>query len=78
MRHFLQLSCLSQILSTYVGSPTEETKTDGVPLTGKHQCLVQLTSLPLAVCFGTAESPEQARAAAARSALQYLKIMTKK
>ncbi|CAN7997685.1 unnamed protein product, partial [Ixodes pacificus] len=54
------------------------TKTNGVPLTGKHQCLVQLTSLPLAVCFGTAESPEQARAAAARSALQYLKIMTKK
>lgn len=56
---------------TYV--PIEELSTDG-----KHQCLVQLTSLPLAVCFGTAESPEQARAAAARSALQYLKIMTKK
>ncbi|EEC17992.1 tar RNA-binding protein, putative, partial [Ixodes scapularis] len=56
---------------TYV--PIDELSTDG-----KHQCLVQLTSLPLAVCFGTAESPEQARAAAARSALQYLKIMTKK
>lgn len=56
---------------TYV--PIEELSPDG-----KHQCLVQLTSLPLAVCFGTADTAEQAQVAAARSALQYLKIMTKK
>ncbi|KAH9369841.1 hypothetical protein HPB48_004033 [Haemaphysalis longicornis] len=55
---------------TYV--PIEELSPDG-----KHQCLVQLTSLPLAVCFGTADTAEQAQVAAARSALQYLKIMTK-
>ncbi|XP_077515112.1 protein Loquacious-like isoform X2 [Amblyomma americanum] len=56
---------------TYV--PIDELSPDG-----KHQCLVQLTSLPLAVCFGTADTPDQAQVAAARSALQYLKIMTKK
>ncbi|XP_037509328.1 interferon-inducible double-stranded RNA-dependent protein kinase activator A-like [Rhipicephalus sanguineus] len=56
---------------TYV--PIDELSPDG-----KHQCLVQLTSLPLAVCFGTADTPEQAQVAAARCALQYLKIMTKK
>ncbi|CAH1977098.1 unnamed protein product [Acanthoscelides obtectus] len=47
-------------------------------LNGHCQCLVQLSTLPVAVCFGTGKSPKDAQAHAAHLALEYLKIMTKK
>lgn len=47
-------------------------------LTGKTQCLVQLSTLPVAVCYGTGNTSKDAQARAAQNALEYLKIMTKK
>lgn len=47
-------------------------------VSGRCQCLVQLSTLPVAVCFGTGLNPKDAQAKAAHNALQYLKIMTKK
>lgn len=49
-----------------------------LPLSGDHQCLVQLNSMPVAVCYGRGPSLEEARQSAAYSALEYLKLMTKK
>ncbi|KAL1137856.1 hypothetical protein AAG570_009552 [Ranatra chinensis] len=46
-------------------------------ITGKYQCLVQLSSLPVVVCHGSGNSSKEAQTAAAHNALQYLKIMTK-
>jgi len=46
--------------------------------TGKSQCLVQLSTLPVAVCYGSGTSSKEAQASAAQNALEYLKIMTKK
>ncbi|XP_060529236.1 RISC-loading complex subunit tarbp2-like [Cylas formicarius] len=46
-------------------------------LGGQCQCLVQLSTLPVAVCFGTGKTPKDARSNAALNALEYLKIMTK-
>ncbi|XP_021375211.1 RISC-loading complex subunit tarbp2-like [Mizuhopecten yessoensis] len=43
----------------------------------QHQCLVHLTTLPIAVCHGTGNTVDEAHAQAAHNALQYLKIMTK-
>ncbi len=51
-----------------------EEKTDE----GEIQCLVQLSSLPVAVCYGTGKDMEAAKQSAARNALNYLKMMTKK
>lgn len=45
---------------------------------GKCQCLVQLSTLPVAVCYGTGVTSKDAQASAAQNALEYLKIMTKK
>lgn len=45
---------------------------------GKHQCLVQLSTLPVAVCFGDGDSPESAQDSAAQNSLEYLQIMTNK
>ncbi|CAB3362492.1 Hypothetical predicted protein [Cloeon dipterum] len=45
---------------------------------GAVQCLVQLSTLPVAVCYGSGPTQKDAQAAAARNALEYLKIMTKK
>merc|ERR1719391_479833 len=45
---------------------------------GAYQCLVQLSTVPVAVCFGKGETTEAARVGAAENALDYLKIMTKK
>lgn len=42
------------------------------------QCLVQLSTLPVAVCHGTGTSTQEAQTNAAFNALEYLKIMTKK
>lgn len=45
---------------------------------GQYQCLVQLSTLPVAVCYGTGVSSKEAQSKAANNALEYLKIMTKK
>ena len=47
-------------------------------ITNKYQCLVQLSTLPVAVCYGVGKSSREARLSAAQNALEYLKIMTKK
>jgi RISC-loading complex subunit TARBP2 len=39
---------------------------------------VQLSTLPVAVCYGSGNSSKEAQASAAQNALEYLKIMTKK
>lgn len=41
------------------------------------QCLVQLSTLPVAVCQGSGNTKNVAQLSAARNALEYLKIMTK-
>ena len=43
-----------------------------------YQCLVQLSSLPVAVCHGVGRTVDEAQLVAAHNALQYLKIMTRK
>lgn len=45
---------------------------------GKNQCLVQLSTLPVAVCQGSGATSKDAQIEAAKNALEYLKIMTKK
>lgn len=47
-------------------------------ISGKHQCLVQLSTLPVAVCYGSGTTSKDAQSSAAQNALEYLKIMTKK
>ncbi|XP_014604999.1 PREDICTED: interferon-inducible double-stranded RNA-dependent protein kinase activator A homolog isoform X4 [Polistes canadensis] len=47
-------------------------------INGKCQCLVQLSTLPVAVCYGCGLTSKDAQASAAQNALEYLKIMTKK
>lgn len=56
---------------TYVDIPELSTA-------GLHQCLVQLSTMPVAVCHGIGQSKDEARALAAHNSLHYLKIMTKK
>ncbi|KAM6981392.1 RISC-loading complex subunit tarbp2 [Aplochiton taeniatus] len=43
---------------------------------GLCQCLVELSTQPITVCHGFAQSQSAARASAAHNALQYLKIMS--
>ncbi|KAK9890924.1 hypothetical protein WA026_012265 [Henosepilachna vigintioctopunctata] len=70
--HFLQeLSTEQQFEVTYVDIEEKST-------TGQYQCLVQLSTLPVAVCYGYGKSSKDAQSMAARNALEYLKIMTKK
>jgi RISC-loading complex subunit TARBP2 len=45
---------------------------------GRCQCLVQLSTLPVAVCQGSGKTSKEAQTNAAKNALEYLKIMTKK
>lgn len=45
---------------------------------GRCQCLVQLSTLPVAVCQGSGQTSKDAQTDAAKNALEYLKIMTKK
>ncbi|PVD29467.1 hypothetical protein C0Q70_08718 [Pomacea canaliculata] len=45
--------------------------------TGMYQCLIQLTTSPVAVCHGSGVTKDDSHANAAHSALQYLRIMTK-
>lgn len=44
-------------------------------LSGLCQCLVELSTQPATVCYGSAVTREAARGDAARRALQYLRIM---
>ncbi|XP_053697792.1 interferon-inducible double-stranded RNA-dependent protein kinase activator A homolog isoform X4 [Sabethes cyaneus] len=50
---------------------------DEKTIRGHFQCLVQLSTLPVAVCHGSGSSAKNAQANAARNSLEYLKIMTK-
>jgi RISC-loading complex subunit TARBP2 len=45
--------------------------------TGECQCLVMLTTMPIALCKGSGKSSVEAQANAAQNALEYLKIITK-
>jgi len=47
-------------------------------VSGSHQCLVQLSTLPVAVCYGTGSTVKDAQGSASHNALEYLKIMTNK
>lgn len=42
---------------------------------GMRQCLVQLSTMPVAVCHGTGATIDDAHGQAAHNALQYLKVM---
>lgn len=44
---------------------------------GQVQCLVQLSTMPVAVCHGTGATETDAQYDAAKNALQYLRIMAK-
>ncbi|KAK3103697.1 hypothetical protein FSP39_021107 [Pinctada imbricata] len=46
-------------------------------VSGQFQCLVQLSTMPIAVCHGTGTSIDESHAQAAHNALQYLRLMTK-
>lgn len=41
-------------------------------------CLAQLSTTPVAVCYGSGKNADDARESAARHALKYIKMMTKK
>jgi RISC-loading complex subunit TARBP2 len=56
---------------TYVDLPE-------LSVAGQHQCIVQLATMPVAVCHGLGQTKDAAHANAAHNALQYLKIMTKR
>ncbi|XP_044755761.1 interferon-inducible double-stranded RNA-dependent protein kinase activator A homolog isoform X3 [Coccinella septempunctata] len=42
---------------------------------GKYQCLLQLSTLPVAVCYGCGSTVKDAQCKAAKNALEYLKII---
>ena len=44
---------------------------------GLYQCMVQMSTVPVSVCYGQGDSPETAKQSAARDALDYLKLLTK-
>lgn len=46
--------------------------------TGKHQCILHLATVPVSVCFGAGFSIKEAQNNAAKEALKYLKLLTKK
>jgi len=45
---------------------------------GESQCLVQISTLPVAVCYAVGKDYTKAKADAARITLNYLKMMTKR
>jgi len=45
---------------------------------GEIQCLVQISTLPVAVCYGVGKDLDKAKTEAARYALYYLRMMSKK
>ncbi|XP_073970152.1 protein Loquacious-like isoform X2 [Rhodnius prolixus] len=66
-----EIACEQQFEVTYIDIEEKS-------LTGKFQCLVQLSTMPVAVCMGAGTTSKDAQNEAALNALQYLKIMTKK
>lgn len=46
-------------------------------ITGLYQCLVQLSTMPVAVCYGSGSSGAEAQSNASHNALEYLLLMTK-
>lgn len=59
-----------RFLVTYVDIDEKSTN-------NKFQCLVQLSTMPVAVCHGSGLTIQEAHAYAARNSLEYLKIMSK-
>ncbi|XP_035223630.1 interferon-inducible double-stranded RNA-dependent protein kinase activator A homolog isoform X1 [Stegodyphus dumicola] len=45
---------------------------------GDYHCLLQITSLPVAVCFGSANTREDAKINSARNALNFIQLMCRK
>lgn len=45
---------------------------------GEYHCLLQIASLPVAVCFGTGKTKEEAKISSARNALNFIQLMSKK
>ncbi|XP_054713955.1 RISC-loading complex subunit tarbp2-like [Uloborus diversus] len=45
---------------------------------GEYHCLLQITSLPVAVCFGSATTRDEAKINSARNALNFIQLMCKK
>lgn len=70
MQFLQEIAAEHQFEVTYVDID-EKTKT------GFHQCLVQLSTLPVAVCQGSGKTMLKAQTNAARNALEYLRIATK-
>lgn len=70
--HFLQdLACEQKFEVSYINIEEKS-------LSGKFQCLVQMKTEPLAVCYGIGSTSKEAQADAAHNALEYLKLMTRK
>lgn len=51
---------------------------DEKSLNGKWQCLLQLSTMPVAVVHGLGKNSKEAQDVAARNALEYLKYLTRK
>lgn len=51
---------------------------DEKTITGMFQCLLQLSTMPVAVCYGSGNTIKEAQSEAAHNALEYLKLMTQK
>lgn len=68
---FLQEICVEQEIEVSYIDIEEKS------MTGKMQCLIQLSTLPVAVCYGCGHTSKEAQAAAAQNTLEYLKILTK-
>ena len=64
------ISSEQDFASTYV--EIEEKSTSG-----QFHALLQLSTVPVAVCFGTGNTQEDAKSAAAHSACEYIKLMMK-
>ena len=60
---------------TYVENESDDLA--AVDDSGDVQALVQLSTMPVAVCYGTGSDKTSANQDAARNALGYLKMMTK-
>ncbi|XP_067142212.1 protein Loquacious-like [Centruroides vittatus] len=67
-----------EMISEEQDFPIKYTIVSDLSISGKFQCLAELSSHPVAVCFGTGISKDEAKQNAANNALHYLKIVTKK
>lgn len=86
--HMSSLKAKSMVKSDYVVTLSELGKEQKFEVTyveveekndeDQTQCLVQLSTLPVAVCYGVGNDTKAANNDAARNALNYLKMMTKR